>query len=491
VFRCPPRTETESARPSRRDLLRAALTTGAALAATPLITACGSGTPASPSTVAGTGPGPGGYRLDLGGYQGPEVGGRHVTLRFMRQMYTPEANRTLTDAYARFSAAYPRIKVREEVVPYSGLHQKLRTYVASGSAPDLMMGRSDFTSAYRYGDIAMPLQDCFAGEWLDGISPTLRDAVTVDGAVLSMPWNHTVNLAIVNRDLFDLAGVAPPPETTDPARGWTTERWLTALRDLRAGFDGRGRSELWPLAASVYGAGGPGSNYGQCESMWVRSMGSPTAPVTSSAYRTFAGVSPDGLHTEGYIDTPEAVQGMTVYRSLFKDRLTPTGAVANQLVGGTAAVSFVGVDQALAWSAGKGPDFAWSVSPAPRARTMVSCNVSDSVVLWSGSRAAPEAAALLGYLTNDANRVAFHSAYGNLPPRNALVDQMRRVRDTPAVNLAVNITKVDVPVPRTPGWFEYFNTMNPLVGDIALGADPAAGLRRAARRIDTLLAQYR
>jgi multiple sugar transport system substrate-binding protein len=41
------------------------------------------------------------------------------------------------------------------------------------------------------------------------------------------------------------------------------------------------------------------------------------------------------------------------------------------------------------------------------------------------------------------------------------------------------------------GWFDYFNSVNPAVKDIAIGADPKERLRQASQQIDGLLAKYR
>ena len=58
----------------------------------------------------------------------------------------------------------------------------------------------------------------------------------------------------------------------------------------------------------MHGNGGPGSNYTQLESIWVRMMGDPKADKELERLQDLAGVREDGLKATGYLDTPEAIK---------------------------------------------------------------------------------------------------------------------------------------------------------------------------------------
>ena len=107
------------------------------------------------------------YRLDLGGYDGPELSSKPIHLRFMRQSYTPSVEALFTKMYKNFTTAYPNVTISQELVPYGNLTTKLQVYVASGNAPDIMMGRNDFTLAYNAGNISLPLNEYFTKEFLN------------------------------------------------------------------------------------------------------------------------------------------------------------------------------------------------------------------------------------------------------------------------------------------------------------------------------------
>ena len=472
----------------RPDLHRRAFLGGlGALGVAGLLAACGDDQPSSSAAAPSVskGPGPGGYKLDLGGYQGPELTSKPVTLRFMRQSYSPEVNTFFTGLYEKFSAAYPNITIKEELVPYGDLPTKLKLYVSSGDAPDVMMGRNDFTPAYAAGRIALPLNDYFTKAYLDDLYAPLLDAVSAAGKVYCLPWDNNVEVMLFNRDLFARAKVATPPESIDEA--WTIEAMLDTMRALKRNLP----SGSYALASSTAGNGGPGSNYTQHESFFIRMMGDPKAATDSDEYKTWAGVSPDGLSVTGYVDSAGAVAGMTHYQDFFSEGLTPTGVVADQLSAGTAALSMDSFSVANLYSSAAGkPKFGWGVAPMPRGKSLFGCNTSDSPLVWSGSKNANEAVALVAYLCNDANRIGFARGWGSVPARSSLTEQMTEYHG-PQQQLAVELAKLSSPSPKTPGWFDYFNAMNPAVKDIALGADPAATLHSTAQKIDALLKKYR
>jgi multiple sugar transport system substrate-binding protein len=292
-------TDRNRALSRRNVLVGGALLTAGAMLPAGWATAVRAATPGS---------NPGKYKADLGGYSGPELTSEPITLRFMRQDFSPSVNAVFDNAYAELKQAYPNITVQEEKVPYGDLQKKVQVYVASGSAPDLMMGRNDFSTAYAAGQFAVPLQKYLTPEYIEDIVDSLRVSGSVNGDLLCLPWETNPVFMYFNKDIFEKAGVETPPEVTDITQGWTWDQYNDALDRLTKALRSKGDNTTWGLASSTYGNGGPGSNYAQLESIWVRSMGDPNADKESSHYKTFAGVSPDGFTASGYLDAPEAAQ---------------------------------------------------------------------------------------------------------------------------------------------------------------------------------------
>lgn len=442
-------------------------------------------------TLAGSARAQGNYKIDLGGYNGPELTTEPVTIRFMRQDFTPDVNALLEAAYAEFKAAYPNITIVEEKVPYGDLQKKLLVYIASQDAPDIMMGRTDFTDAYHLGKVAVPIQDYLTPEYINDIPANLRAAASSGGNIYSVPWETSVMMLYFNRNLFEKVKVQTPPEVTSLEGGWTAEQFLANMGELNAKLKEAGDKQSWAVGAAAQGNGGPGANYSQLESIWIRSQGDPNAARDSSGYKTLQGVSEDGLGVSGYIDTDEAIKGMRFYQSMFSKGLTPLGPVPNQYQGGLAATYFGGLNLSNRFRVpGKEPPFNWGVSLPPKGNIVFNGNGSDAPLVWSKSKNPVEAIALLCFLCNDKNRLAFHTNWGSMPSRTSLREKMTSFKEQP-FQLASALSASSYSVPRSPGYFDYFNAMNPAVKDIALGADPAKVLPATAAKIDRLLAKYR
>lgn len=467
---------------SRRSVL-AGMAAGASALAMPAILT-------SRAFAATPGSNPGKYKLDLGGYIGPELTGTPITLRIMRQEFPPEVNDSLSAAYAAFSAAYPNITIQEERVPYGDLPTKVQVYVASGSAPDIMMGRNDFAAAYGAGQLSVPLQQFLSAEFIDDVYAPLRDSATIDGNLMCLPWEVNASYLVFNKDIFAKYGIETPPEVTDITAGWTTEQFLASLDAITTALKAAGDDQLVGYAASSLGNGGPGSNYTQGESIWIRQMGDPKAAPDSTAYKTFLGVSEDGFTASGYVNTPEAVAGMTNYQTMFTKGYTPTGVVPDQFRGGVAAMGQGGLGTIKRLAAGK-VDFKYGASPMPRGNIAYTTTVADSPMVFSGSPYAAEAAALLAFLNNDDNRKSFHSTWGSMPVRKSLIAQDPAFATEQPYILATSVADNAFGPPKTVGWFDYFSAMNPAVKDIALGADPKTRLDQVATQIDGLLAKYK
>ncbi|HEY9290080.1 MAG TPA: extracellular solute-binding protein [Microlunatus sp.] len=458
--------------------------TVAAIVAVIMLAAC-SANAESGSDPVPAGPGPGHYKMDLGGYTGPEITKDRITLRLMRQSWSDDANAIFDAQVQAFEKAYPNVTVKQELVPYGDLSTKLQTYVAAGNVPDIVMGRSDFVSAYRYGDIVAPVGDYFTQAFRADFTAALRTSVTADGHMWALPWEHQVQLLAYNKDVFKKAGVPLPPNSTDPNDGWTAEQWFSAFAKLRTWMDNSGHKRMWPLAPSGFGNGGPGSNYAQLESTWIRMQGAPDAPKESDEYKAFTGVSPDGLSVDGYVNNPLAVAGMKNYQKLFTQRWTPTDYTPDMFTSQTAAVDVGGIN--------KGTDeFDWGLTPLPRVKSVVSSNASDSLIISRTSEHPAEAAALLGALFTTDLKVKWHTTWGSLPSQQTVIKQMpSKIRRTEKFQMVTNMAKATVGAPKTPGWFEYFNQMNTTVRDIALGADVQPSLDKAASDIDKQLAKYK
>jgi ABC-type glycerol-3-phosphate transport system substrate-binding protein len=463
-----------------------ALTRRALLGTAPLALAlagCADKSSKSASQLNTEGPGPGQYKMDLGGYKGPEPTTEPITLRIMRQNWNGTADKVFDKQVAAFKSAYPNIDVKTELVPYGDLGQKLRNSFAAKSAPDIVMGETALMSSYVYGQIAVPVGDYLTSDYVNSFFPGLVDAITIDGHVYGVPSFNNTQGVVYNKSIFAQAGIKTPPESTDVSEAWTVEQWFDTFAALRRWMDKSGHESMFPIAPSTYGNGGPGSNYQQLEQTWIRMWGAPDAPADSDEQKVFAGISADGKTVSGYVDNPLAVQGMTNYQKMFTSKWSPTGAQATMFQSGQTAVKF-----------GGSPDlavkFPQGLSPLPRGRIVAGSDASDAFIVTTQSAHPAEAAALLAAVNTVEVMTKWTEAWGGVPALQPVVDELPEDFNDIVFQTGVAIAKSSYPMPKTPAWFEYQNQMNQSIRDIALGADPATTLGQAAAAIDQQLAKY-
>lgn len=238
--------------------------------------------------------------------------------------------------------------------------------------------------------------------------------------------------------------------------------------------------------------GGPGSNYFY-EGIYIRSMGDPSAAQDSSLFRTFAGVSADGRSASGYVNTLEAVEGMRFYQRMFEQKLTPSVAVPRQFEDGKAAMGFGPYSFSRRYRDPNQADwyleFNWGATPVPQGRISFNHISGDSPFISASSRYPAETVAFMAFLNNDANRIAWHNAWGAMPARPSLFSKMNYTEPVDELGLALIEGGYSQPI--TPGYTEYFGAMNTAVKDIALGANVEERLRDVATEIDDLLSRYR
>lgn len=431
------------------------------------------------------------YNLDLGGYIGPApTTTAKVELRYLRQIVTPAAEQWYKDRYAEWAEAYPNITIKEEPVSYGDLNQKFTTYVGAGDPPDIMMGKGDFVASYAFNNVALNLNEFLSDDFLADLTPAMKSQQMINGKLYAWPWEHGSVLCYFNKEHFEKAGVEMPPETSDITQGWTWQQFYeacTALSDALSTDD----EHFYPLFATEYGGGGPGKSYWY-EGIYIRSMGDPSAPEESSLYKTFAGISKNGLIASGYVDTPEAIEGMEFYQRLYQEKLTPSVATLRMFEDQKSAFKFGSFGFSVRYRDINQPDwylkFKWGATPVPKGRNLFLHTSGDAPIISASSKYPAEAAAFMAFLNNDKNRVAWSKAWGALPARTSLFEKMGYTEEID--KLGIELVKAGHSTPITPGYLEYNNAMNNAIGDIALGANVEERLKGVATEIDGLLASY-
>ena len=122
------------------------------------------------------------------------------------------------------------------VIPFGEYHTKLKTAMASGTAPDVFYLHPDYQRYFINNDLLLELTD-IAGDYvdLDDMIPSLVERVGVvdeDG----ITHLYGVNICCVgpvlfyNKDLFDATGVPYPPTKLEDQ--WTWDEFIANMEQL-------------------------------------------------------------------------------------------------------------------------------------------------------------------------------------------------------------------------------------------------------------------
>ncbi len=406
-----------------------------------------------------------------------------VTIRILRYQPT-KAEETLFGQWkGEFTTAHPNITFQDEVVPFGQLADKITAEVASGNPPDIFYIDGPNTQTYAALGILAPLDAYLPAGFKEDIVPATLAEQSYQGKLYSMPDRQTATALFYNKDLTDKAGIYPP---TELAKAWTWDQALAAWKTLKNVYP-----DLLPLEPSRFGSGGAGFYYR--DGIFIRSAGDPNAAKDSSAYKTYAAISPDATSVEGYVDSPEAIKAMQWFQDLTMTwNVTSKVGIPNAFLDKKAVMSIdhSGLIGRMKTQYPNG-GFNLGVTPMPYFKTPLVMTGSNASGLSAKSQHPAEAMAFLNYIYNDANRLRYWKANQNEPARTSLYAQIPEYNTFPLSLFKQELLTIGVSRPSTPGWASYDSLINTAIKDISLGAPVASTLQQAAKDIDTQLLQFK
>jgi multiple sugar transport system substrate-binding protein len=193
----------------------------------------------------------------------------------------------LPDLVAEFEKENPDADVKVTAVPWQDYAKKIETAVASGSTPDAtMIGSSDLASFVAGGGLD-PVPDGLADD--SSFFAGAQSSTEIDGAAYAVPWYVETRVLFYRADLAKAAGVAAPT---------TWDEFDAFAKALQ------GEGAEWGFSSPT---GAPYTWQGVLPYMWQAG-----AQLTDDGLKDFT------------FDTPEALEGLERYQSLF------TSGIASQ-----------------------------------------------------------------------------------------------------------------------------------------------------------------
>jgi putative chitobiose transport system substrate-binding protein len=162
----------------------------------------------------------------------------NATIKFWTFYLSPTFDGYIKDTIARFEATYPGVKVDWED-HQATFQDDLNNAFAAGNAPDVinLSVSEGWVSDYATRGVLLNLDDKVPQEVKDIYFPGLWKEQLVDGKNYQFPWYQGLNVELINKRLFEKAGLDPAafPKTIDglPALCKTLKEKASTVCDIR------------------------------------------------------------------------------------------------------------------------------------------------------------------------------------------------------------------------------------------------------------------
>jgi multiple sugar transport system substrate-binding protein len=383
------------------------------------------------------------------------------TVRVTVAEYSSLTGPYFEDAAAAFEAANPGTDIQIEVVPWDVLLQKLTTDISAGANADLAIIGTRWLVDFVEEGIAAPLDaymdDAFRERFIDVfLSPSV-----FDGQTFGLPIAASARAMYYNRDLFEQAGLAGPPDTWEELV--EAARAISALEGDIAGFGMQGAG----IETDVY----------FYYAFWAHGGELVTADGRSG------------------LDSPAGVAAATLYKQLIDEGLTQPGVTAftREDVQNLFKQGRVGMMMTApflsAQIANEVPDLNYGVAAIPAGPDGLrgTYGVTDSIIMFANSQAQDTAWAFLDMIFTTEWRARFTAGEGFLPV-NREVAAMPEFAESEVLAAFTALLPEARFAPVIPGWEEIAERTSVALQRIYLGeGEIEATLQEAAADINRIL----
>ncbi|MEU4133435.1 extracellular solute-binding protein [Streptomyces wuyuanensis] len=237
---------------------------------------------------------------------GARTDDRSGTLRvwLFQEVNNKPKEQVVEEAVASFRAEHKGADVKVEYIPVETRAQRIKAaFNDPGSAPDLIeYGNTDTAGYVKDGGLADITGEFGAWAEAKDADPTAKESVTVDGKVYGAPFFVGVRALYYRTDVFEELGIRPPK---------TQAELVSTAKKVR-----KARPELYGLAV------GGAYTYGAMPFLWAN--GGELATGSGGTYKAA-------------VNSPQALEGIKAYTSLFGDDNCPAAKCAS--MGGNATVT--------------------------------------------------------------------------------------------------------------------------------------------------------
>jgi alpha-1,4-digalacturonate transport system substrate-binding protein len=292
----------------------------------------------------------------------------------------------LNKKIAEYSASHPGITIKVNTVAYDDLFPRLTQLVAGNNPPDIVK-LTDIRP--EIAPFILNLSQYFGKDFLKPFIPGVAAALNRDGKIMGAPLDVTANGIILNKSLFDKAGIAIPSKE----KAWTYKEFLDAISTVKA------------KTGVLYGL------------VW---------DVTPHRWSTYlfqnGGSFFDATGRKSNFNSPAAIQSLRGFADMFENGYIPKSI----WIGSENPRDIFFSGQAVAWMSGswqikamleKIKNFEWTAGPNPYVTTRSSVLGYKFVSAFSTSKYPDVAADFIKFFTSKENNSEYAQSLTTIASR--------------------------------------------------------------------------
>jgi len=375
------------------------------------------------------------------------------------------------------------IKVNLTTYPFRELLQVIEVGMqAKSSQFDVLEVDSPLTASYAVRGYIKPID--FPLEEQEKYFPATVELAKWNGKFYNIPFENSTQFMYYNKDLFEKAGIPFP--SMDVNQRWTWEKVVEAAQKIQETINKEGETKKWGLLFDQV-------NRPYQMLILPQSLGAGS------------GVSPDGLHVEGYLNNEGWVKAMTWWYNVNNTwKIVPKGVAPSEappLFAAGDVAMFIGINNHITLFERTKEEgrLNYGIAPHPYFKDGKPVTPTNSWHLGINPYSKHKEAAekFIKYLTSDkimanwfigtkrltANRVmneviADSPEYNNFP-----LNAFKEITTYELVNTAT-------PRPSTPLWLEWEDSVNKAFADVQNGGDPKTVLNNYASILERMAKKY-
>jgi fructooligosaccharide transport system substrate-binding protein len=387
-------------------------------------------------------------------------------------------NETASGIFADFKEKFGS-EVRMNLTPFEDLNRSARTIPQQPNKPDFVLVTSDTHRALAALGILRPLDDVFTAADIKDFLPVSRVCGAWKGKFYGPAMEEASQALYYNREIIDRHGVKPP---TNPSEMWTWPQAREIFIEVQAKERERRKTDrFWALNIGSFSEPLGGGIYnGMVHIVSNGERGSPT----------FNAVSDDGLTTDGYLNTPEALEAFTFMQGLFqKDKLLPFSTTTDLFPNEQVAFWHGNMSQRY-YMQQINPNLKWGVTFLPYHKTPNFFTNSFVAGVIADAPNADLAAKAVQFLANPENGLKMALGARDIPLRHANWANIPEYHEPPLDLFVTAHEKWSRSLPLTPGLYEMRTVYQPMQADICNGAPVKDTVNAAVAKIDNQLKRY-